>query len=71
MLTYEVIIRDNGFIEYQRHDEYHRKNQPARIWSDGLMSWWEYGQRHRNDGPSYIGYTVNQYHRRNILYPES
>lgn len=39
-------------IKYFRHGLLHRSNGPAKLWTDGDMSWFEYDQKHRIDGPA-------------------
>jgi hypothetical protein len=44
MLTYEA-IRTKSQLVYMRHQEYHRKDGPARIWHDGDEEYWMRGEQ--------------------------
>jgi hypothetical protein len=48
------VINHTNRIEYHIDNKLHRDNdKPAVEWSDGTISWWQYGTRHRNnDNPA-------------------
>jgi|SRR5579859_1289797 len=47
------------------HDQLHRENGPAVVYTDGSKAWFLHGQRHRLDGPAIEhanGYKAWYYH---------
>ena len=55
-------ISSNGTKRwYNEHDQLHRIDGPAIIWSDGGADWYINGSRHRTDGPAVIGSDGDQY----------
>lgn len=52
-LKYET-IRTWKRLRHFRHHRLHRTDGPANIGDDGDLSWHQYGERHREDGPSHI-----------------
>lgn len=57
MLKYQVKIYDilvHKWIEHQRHNQTHRINNPAVVYIDQDMMWYQYGDRHRKNGPAII-----------------
>ena len=43
---------DNNLTYYDSNEERHRIDGPARIWDNGISSWWLHGLRHRVGGPA-------------------
>jgi hypothetical protein len=39
-------------IDHFRNGLLHRTNDPAQQGGNGYKTWWEYGVRHRKDGPA-------------------
>lgn len=56
MISHEIryVKCDTIRLWHLYHGEMHRKDGPARVWSDGLRGWYEYGLRHRKDSPAVL-----------------
>jgi hypothetical protein len=70
-LKYQIIytIKEvRSTIYYYQHNQVHRINGPAGIWTDGHLFWYQYGSRHRANNPA-VTYnntynnTTEYYHR--------
>ena len=46
---------------YDENKKYHREDGPAKIESNGTLSWWIHGELHREDGPAVIYADGNKY----------
>ncbi len=49
-----IKICKNHIIFVNKNNKFHRKNEPAVIWSDGYKFWYQYGKLHRENGPAII-----------------
>ena len=60
-IQYKFLEYENGTKEYcDWQNRLHRENEPAVIYPNGDCEYWQYGSRHRNDGPAVI-YGDKQY----------
>ncbi len=58
---YSVYFRTNHisgqrYITWEKNNEIHHNDVPARVWCGGDVSWWKHGKQHRVDGPAVVCY---------------
>ena len=52
MITYNVIVENDGTNHWYLNGKRHRTNGPAVECADGTKAWWLNGNRHRTNGPA-------------------
>ena len=56
----DIVVKRNGFTEWQRNGILHCEDGPARISPNGTKWWLQNGLRHRIDGPAVVYFSGEQ-----------
>jgi len=68
---YDVLVYENGDVEWYKNGRRHRTNGPAIEWRDGTRKWYRDGELHREDGPAIVYRNgVEQWFLKGVQYSE-